>query len=411
MAAHRNRGTPAGRMRFPGWAAFWSRRPVASGVAVDLGRLRREHLAEAAVALGDGYGGAPQIERILRVAVDAVARMTRAGAALVLAGDDGRVQRLASHALDGCTRDTLARPDVLGGMLDRLAAAERPLAGDDIDGVLGRTLRAVAPHGIVLVPVDRLSLFVVVARAVESELDEDAVAVVTLLARLASAALERVRGAVALQTRCEELRRLCADSLVRHERDLARTARDLHEGVCQRLAAANAHLEAVAGAVRGQRDVLGALRDARALVNQTLGELRALAQQLRPSVLENLGYVEALRWYVGRLREREGLALALEVEGAEERLPLDMESALYRATEDALGPLAAVRDVRRRLRVRYRREAESVFLEIAGPRPDAVDLTAMRERLRPFGGEVNISASPGYPAVIALHVPAARAVN
>ena len=66
--------------------------------------------------------------------------------------------------------------------------------------------------------------------------------------------------------------------------------------------------------------------------------------------------------------------------------------------------------------------ARLLMLDLAAPLTDAeriemrLDLVAlferdgaMRERLRPFGGEVNISASPGYPAVIALHVPAARA--
>jgi hypothetical protein len=58
-----------------------------------------------------------------------------------------------------------------------------------------------------------------------------------------------------------------------------------------------------------------------------------------------------------------------------------------------------------RLRVRYRREPETVRVEIAGPSPDAVDLVAMRERLRPFGGAVHVIASDER-AVIHVEVPA-----
>jgi two-component system, NarL family, sensor histidine kinase UhpB len=228
-------------------------------------------------------------------------------------------------------------------------------------------------------------------------------AVVGVLARLTAAALARAETAATLRVSCAELRRLCADVLVRQDGELGRTARELHEGICQRLAAANVQLEALAALLEPQGAALARLRDARALVNQTLGELRELAQRLRPSVLENLGYVEALRWYLERLRQRGGVVLSLEVEGGEARLPVAMEGALYRATEEALGP--AVR-ASRRLRVRYRREPTAVRIEIVGPAPDAVDLVAIRERLRPFGGAVHVRSAPDRSAVIAVEVPA-----
>jgi signal transduction histidine kinase len=388
-------------MRLREWFAH-PRRPAPPPGDSDRARLRRDRLAEAAVALVEAASAGP--DNVLRVTVEAAARMTGAGAAVALAGDDGRLERLAAHRLDGCTRHTLARPDVLQGMIDRMHALCRPLAADDLDDPLARTLRAVAPHGLVVVPIDAGALLVLVASTQGGgDLDADGIAVVTLLARIVAAALRRERGQVALEQSRAELRRVCADVLERHEQQLSRTAGELHEGICQRLAAANAQLEALGAAVQGQREPLARLRDARGLLNQTLGELRELAQQLRPSVLQNLGYVEALRWYVGRLREREGLALALEVEGAETRLPEDVESALYRATEEALS--VAGRSARR-LRVRYRREPESVRIEIAGPPPDTVDLSAIRERLRPFGGGVSVDAAPGRPPVIAVHVPA-----
>jgi len=162
--------------------------------------------------------------------------------------------------------------------------------------------------------------------------------------------------------------------------------------------------------VDGKGAAPACLRDARALLNQTLRELRELAQRLRPSVLENLGYVEALRWYLGRLRTRDGVAPSLEIEGSETRLPVAMETALYRATEQALGAAAETQGAGC-VRVRYRREAEGVRIEIAGRSPDVVDLVAMRERLRPFGGAVLVNAPPDRAPVIEMQMPAPAAAR
>jgi len=192
--------------------------------------------------------------------------------------------------------------------------------------------------------------------------------------------------------------------LARRDEDLGRTARELHEGTCQRLAAVNAQLEALGFMLEGQRVPMARLRDARSLVNQVVGELRDLAQQLRPAVLANLGYVEALRWYVGQLRERSGVTLSVEVEGAETRLPIEMESALYRATEEAIGA-ASDSEASRWVRVRYRREPAAVRVQIAGTAPGTVDLLAIRERLRPFGGAVLITTAPDEAPVIEVRVP------
>jgi signal transduction histidine kinase len=388
----------------PPMRLFWSRRraAAATGHVADMATARRDALAHAALALAD-VGRDGSLDAVLRITVDAAARITGAATAVALAAD-GRLERFVANGLDGCTRDTLARVDVLGALVARLRALARPLAPEDLDPVTAGMLLAVAPHGVVVVPVDVDGLLVLADRTPEGEVDEDGLGVVTLLARLAGAALARAREFASFEVACGELRRLSGQVLARRDEELGRTARELHDGTCQRLAAVNAQLEALGFMLEGQRVPMARLRDARTLVNQAVGELRDLAQQLRPAVLENLGYVEALRWYVGRLRERSGVALSLEVEGAETRLPVEMESALYRATEEALGA-ASDFEVSRWVRVRYRREPAAVRVQIAGTAPGAVDLVAIRERLRPFGGAVLVTTAPGDAPVIEVRVP------
>ena len=359
---------------------------------------RRDTLTDAAVALAEARGDAAR-DIVLHIAAAAAARIAGA-AAVVVTADDGRLERLVGPSLDGCTRETLSRPEILSAVEASLDAVGRPLGVRDLDVVTARTLAAVAPDGCVFVRIEPRTVFVLIDHA----LDDEAVRLVTVLARLTAAALRNGRTTAGLRATCNELHELSAHVLVRQDDELGRTADELHEGTCQRLAAANAQLEALAAMLEGQRAPLARLRDARALVNQALGELRELAQRMRPSVLASLGYVEALRWYLKRLRDRAGVALSLEVEGAETRLPSEIETALYRATEDALGAAAEAR-MPSRLRVRYRREPEAVRIEIDGPSPDAIDLVAIRERLRPFGGAVHVTASDEH-AVIRVEVPA-----
>src|SRR5437763_833140 len=85
------------------------------------------------------------------------------------------------------------------------------------------------------------------------------------------------------------------------------------------------------------RQLISNLRDVAA---QTLDEVRKLALELRPSVLDDLGLVAALRQYLRSTEERSGLAAQLTVlgfdESSEARLPPQVETALFRIAQEAL---------------------------------------------------------------------------
>jgi signal transduction histidine kinase len=330
----------------------------------------------------------------------------------VLLDDDGGVERLAAEGVDGCTRDSVVRPDVLGPLVARLRQLGRPLGPEDVDDVLGARLAALAPRGVLAAPVgaEVSGVLLLMEPADDALLDGEALAGVAVLATLAGAALENARRLVALGESRDELQALAGRVLTVRDHERREIAHRVHEGVCQRLAAANAQLQALEPLLDEQAVAARErLRDARVLVNRTLGELRDLAQELRPSVLDDFGYVHALRWYLSRLRERAGVSLSLEVEGTETRLPVAVEGALYRATEEVLGAVAERRR-RGRLRVRFAEDA-AVLVEITGGVPEAaIDLPAMRECLRPYGGAVRVTSRPGASTVIEVNVPA-PAVN
>ncbi len=378
-------------------------RPTAPGPRQDDRLRRRDALVEAAVALASEVadGG---LDGVLHHAVRATAEITGAGAVLILVNGDGVLERLAGEQVDRSTREALGRPEVLGPLVKRLRDLGRPLTTDDVEGDAGRTLAGIAPHGVLVVPAGPgVSALLVLLGRPGWRVDEEQVAMATMLAMLAGRALDGTQRVATLRETSEALRRFAGEVLERRDEQLRQTARELHEGIGQRLAAANAQLQALdpllAGSPPAARD---RFRDARTLVVRTLGELRELAHALRPSVLEDFGYVQALRWYLRRLRTRDGVSLALEVEGPEVRLPIEVESALFRATEEVLAGVARDGDGHV-LRVRYRGGA-GVTVEIAGPFAAPIDLGAVRERLRPFGGNVHVGTAPGEPRVIAFEI-------
>jgi signal transduction histidine kinase len=160
------------------------------------------------------------------------------------------------------------------------------------------------------------------------------------------------------------------------------------------------------------------LTEARALAARSLDELRRLMHDLRPSVLDDLGLVPALRWYAERHFAPRGIYVRFEVGPLPARLPYEMETALFRAAQEAL------------TNVSRHAGAETVLVEIAAangqvmleieddgqgfdpssvvPRPGdlrGLGLLGMRERVELFGGSVTINSKPGRGTHVAIRVP------
>jgi two-component system sensor histidine kinase UhpB len=126
------------------------------------------------------------------------------------------------------------------------------------------------------------------------------------------------------------------------ETERRRISRELHDEMGQRLTAMSIDLAAVA---RDLPQTVGPLveerlLEARLLADQTLEEVRELGLNLWPSMLDDLGLVPTLRWYVNQQARRLALQIALQAAGLEERLAPELETALYRIVQEALTNVA-----------------------------------------------------------------------
>jgi signal transduction histidine kinase len=189
------------------------------------------------------------------------------------------------------------------------------------------------------------------------------------------------------------------------EFERSRLARDLHDRLCQSLAAMAVSLQRAA--LRSDDDDLSRLAE---LVRDDLVDLRETLYELRTGPTSDKALADVLPTYARRYSERTGIHVDLAV-SAEQRAPLVVEQQLFRIIQEAL------LNVERHagafcVDVTWRVAADGVHLEIGddgrGFDPtepvtaDRTGLRAMRERARTIGAHVEILSSPGDGTVVAI---------
>jgi signal transduction histidine kinase len=223
----------------------------------------------------------------------------------------------------------------------------------------------------------------------------------------------------------EELRgRLLRKIISAQEEERKRIARELHDDTSQALAALAVSLE-TAQATPPPEISRERLEEAKALALRTLDGLHRLIFDLRPSVLDDLGLFSAIRWYAERHLEPLGVAVRCEFSEpgarageAGERLPPQVETALFRVVQEAITNIAKHARAETVLIQCARREG-AITIEIeddgkgfdpsslTGPAAEGrgLGLLGIRERVELLEGEVQIESAPGRGTRIVVSVP------
>jgi signal transduction histidine kinase len=201
------------------------------------------------------------------------------------------------------------------------------------------------------------------------------------------------------------------------EDERRRLARELHDETSQTLSALAMKLETALAAwpTNESRD---RLNEAKSLTVRTLEELHRLIFDLRPSVLDDLGLLSAIRWYAERHLERRGITVHFEVSGSEMRMSPELETALFRVAQETITNIAKHASADTVLiQILERDDGIAIEIEDDGegfdpaslPPPAArergLGLLGMRERVELFGGTIEIESAPGRGTRIAIAVP------
>jgi two-component system sensor histidine kinase UhpB len=188
----------------------------------------------------------------------------------------------------------------------------------------------------------------------------------------------------------------------------------LHDGIGQVLARLRSDLDDVlAGLPDSQGSKLDQLA---AIIDDTVGDVRHLANQLRPAALDKQGLGPALEWLCGEFDRRSGIECSFSADRGE--IPLSPERAVlvYRVVEEALtnvsrhapGASATVSVARRGDRLHFEVADDGPGLEPqADARPERLGLAGMRERAALLGGRLGIGRREQGGTVVQLDVAVA----
>jgi len=240
-----------------------------------------------------------------------------------------------------------------------------------------------------------------------------------VLLRQAHEALEiRVKERTAELSAANHSLRILSNRLMQvQEEERSRLARDLHDEVGQLLTALKIDLQDIQHNEVGEAR-LGSLTDSLELVDRLLTQVRSLALDLRPSLLDDLGLVPALRWYVNRQAERNGWILSLSLERITERIPAPIEVSCFRVVQEALTNIAKYAKAKTVDLTLCRQEQDiTLIIQDDGVGFDvmlakqralggqSIGLLGLEERVRLAGGSFSISSVPSEGTRLELCFP------
>jgi signal transduction histidine kinase len=229
--------------------------------------------------------------------------------------------------------------------------------------------------------------------------------------RLAEAFAARAAVAVDLSERVarDALRRVVSAQ----ELERRRLARELHDETGQALTSILLGLKSLEDA-GDEDDLAESTSRLRELVVTTLQDVRRLAVELRPKALDDFGLVPALERLVETFREQTGIEVDLEPRLGGNRLPAEVETALYRITQEALTNVVKHAHAKRVSIVLTRRDGSvSAVIEDDGRgfaeeqgSENGLGLLGMRERVALVDGRLSVESSPGAGTTLSIEVPA-----
>ena len=213
----------------------------------------------------------------------------------------------------------------------------------------------------------------------------------------------------------QELRVLSGRLLNLQDEERRRFARDLHDSVGQLLAGAAMNLSLVQQKLSQlDPEVLKLLAEGNGLLDEALREIRTLSYLLHPPLLDEVGLISALRWYVTGFAERSQIQVELEVPENLGRFRRELELALFRIVQESLtnvhrhsGSASAKISIARlpnqlRLKVEDAGRGMSMPLSVHEKTTPGVGISGMRERVRQLGGQMQIRSGNWGTAVEVL---------
>lgn len=228
------------------------------------------------------------------------------------------------------------------GLVGKIAAQNEPLIVNDLKevaaasgltGVLGQKTRSLV--GAPLRARERVIGVVHVGTQTRRRFTREDLGLLQVVADRAASAIERAQLYEEVLAARDRLHTLSRQLIEAQEQERRRLARELHDETGQALTAVKLNLQALRQR-SSDLHLSAKLQDSIGIVEQSLEQLRDLSHELRPAVLDDLGLVAALRWFVDRQAQRAGLRGHFNAPERFVRVAAEVETACFRLVQEAL---------------------------------------------------------------------------
>lgn len=255
-----------------------------------------------------------------------------------------------------------------------------------------------------LLPVERRALLALAVREDDVDISE---AFLAATVDLVASALRRAALHARLAEKERQRARLLGALMHAQEEERTRISRDLHDQIGQSLTGLLLGLDAAIEAP--DRDELRRLK---ALTSTTLADVRRIALDLRPSVLDELGVEAAVRRLARDLQERHGLDVQVTVRLP--RLAKQVETVLYRVVQEALTNVVrhagahsvSVVATATGPQLQVVVEDDGVGFDAGSvPPAEKIGLMGMRERMELLGGSLRVESVSGSGTTVYARLP------
>ncbi len=217
----------------------------------------------------------------------------------------------------------------------------------------------------------------------------------------------------------ENLRFYLRQATRSQEEERKRIARELHDETIQELVVLSRQVDDLASSGKLVSEPnTSRLDELRQQINNIMQGVRRLSQDLRPAALDRLGLLAALEWLTSSVAEYSGIAIQLNVSGAERRLSEEAELVLFRITQEALRNVwRHSQATRAEVTVEFDQGKTMIAISDNGKgfalsgsvddlsRDGKLGLAGMQERARLLGGAVKVESEPGKGTEVTVEIP------
>ena len=237
----------------------------------------------------------------------------------------------------------------------------------------------------------------------------------TMFTTQAAAAIQNARLYEEVQASQQQLRDLASYLQAAREEERARIAREIHDEFGQALTALKMDLFWLSHRLPPDKvDMVTRASAMSDLIDSIIQMVWRVATELRPGLLDDLGLFPAIEWQTQEFSERTGINCRLVLNDEDVILDRDLATAIFRILQETLTNVARHSEATE-VRVSLKSSTDELILVVLDngigigesqvSDPTSLGLIGMRERVRPWGGDITFEGRPGQGTTVTVRVP------